>query len=124
MSINLPFDFNEEFKKCKTAEDLLGKNGLLKRLTKVMLEGMLDEEMSDHLGYDKYDHSQKSTQNSRNGKSKKNVRSSFGEVELQIPRDRQGDFEPVAVKKHQKDVSAFDDKIISMYAKGMTVRDI
>lgn len=118
------FDLAAELKYCKTAEDLLGKNGLIKRLTKSLLEKILDEEMSQHLGYEKYDGSNKETSNSRNGKSKKAVRSSFGEIELDIPRDREGNFHPQAVKKHQRDISAFDDKIISMYAKGMTTRDI
>lgn len=124
MTINQEFDLNAELKKCKTAEDLLGKNGLIKKLTKSLIEKMLDEEMSQHLGYEKYNADSKSTSNSRNGKSQKTVRSSFGEIELDIPRDRQADFEPQIVKKHQRDISFFDDKIISMYAKGMTVRDI
>lgn len=124
MSDILNFNLQEELKKCKTPDDLLGKNGLIKRLTKTLIENMLEEEMSQHLGYDKYDGESKATQNSRNGKSTKKVRSSSGEIELLIPRDREGEFEPQVVKKHQRDISAFDDKIISMYAKGMTVRNI
>lgn len=124
MSINNQFDLDAELKKCKTAEDLLGKDGLIKRLTKTLIEKMLDEEMSHHLGYEKYEGNSKSTSNARNGKSKKTIRSSFGDIPLEIPRDRESNFEPQIVKKHQRDISSFDDKIISMYAKGMTNRDI
>ena len=124
LHMTLQFDLQSELKKCKTPEDLLGKNGLLKRLTKVLVENMLDQEMSEHLGYEKYDGENKPSSNSRNGKSKKTVRSSSGEIELEIPRDREGNFSPQVVKKYQRDISGFDDKIISMYAKGMTVRDI
>ena len=118
------FDLKTELKKCKTAEDLTGKNGLLQRLVGGLLEQLLQNEMDEHLGYEKHSSEGNLSGNSRNGKTKKTVRSNYGNIELETPRDRNGDFEPIVVKKHQRSISSFDDKIISMYAKGMTVRDI
>lgn len=80
--------------------------------------------MDEELGYSKYDYANKETNNSRNGFSKKNVVSSMGEIGLDIPRDRNGEFEPQIVKKHQTDISNIEDQVLSMYAKGMTTRDI
>lgn len=88
------------------------------------LQEMLEAELDEHLGYTKYDYKNKATSNSRNGTSSKKVLSDLGEIELAIPRDREGEFEPKAVKKHQTDVSGIEDKILGMYAKGMTTRDI
>lgn len=113
-----------EINSCKTIEDIAGKNGLLKRLLKNMTEKILESEMENHLGYEKYSVDGKNSGNSRNGKTAKTVRSDFGEFPLETPRDRKGDFDPALVKKRQTDISSFDEKIISMYAKGMTVRDI
>lgn len=124
MTNSQDFDLKAELKKCKTADDLTGKNGLLQRLVGGMLEQLLQNEMDEHLGYEKHSPIGDHSGNSRNGKSKKTLKSHYGDVELEIPRDRNGDFEPIAVKKHQRSISSFDDKIISMYAKGMTVRDI
>ena len=124
MTISQDFDFNAELKKCKTVDDLTGKNGLLQKLVGGMLEQLLKNEMDEHLGYEKHSSIGDHSGNSRNGKSKKTLISNYGQVELEIPRDRKGDFEPIVVKKHQRSISSFDDKIISMYAKGMTVRDI
>jgi len=124
MTISQNFDLKAELAKCKTAEDLTGKNGQLQRLLGGMLEQLLHNEMDEHLGYEKHAPSGEHSGNSRNGTSKKTLKSSYGNDELEIPRDRNGDFEPAVVKKHQRSISSFDDKIISMYAKGMTVRDI
>lgn len=124
MTNSQDFDLKAELKKCKTADDLTGKNGLLQRLIGGILEQLLQNEMDEHLGYEKHSPIGDHSGNSRNGKSKKTLKSQYGDVELEIPRDRNGDFEPIAVKKHQRSISSFDDKIISMYAKGMTVRDI
>jgi putative transposase len=99
-------------------------NMLFRQITGVLLEEMLEAERDEHLGYTREEGRSKQTDNSRNGYSQKTVFSNQGELELQIPRDRKGEFEPQAVKKHQRDVSEIADKIISMYAKGMTVRDI
>ncbi len=117
------FDFNEELKKCKTIEDLTGPNGLIKRLGG-MIEKMLEAEMDEHLGYDKHNSIGIGTGNSRNGKTSKTVLSSQGPLDIKVPRDRTSEFSPIVVKKREKDISSFDDKIISMYAKGMSVRDI
>ena len=104
--------------------DSLQLNMLFRQITGVLLEEMLEAERDDHLGYTRDDGRIKETDNARNGYSQKTVFSNQGELGLQIPRDRKGEFEPQAVKKHQRDVSEIADKIISMYAKGMTVRDI
>jgi putative transposase len=105
----------------KSIEDV---ENFIKELVGPTIQTMLEAEMDQQLGYSKYDYKNKQTENSRNGSTKKNVRTSQGEVEIQVPRDRNGEFEPVVVKKHQKSVTSIEDRIISMYAKGMTVRDI
>ncbi len=115
-------DIKKEAKKYKNIKELMAPDGLIKQLMKAAIEGMLEGEMEDHLGYVKHDKAL--TTNSRNGSSKKRVRSEIGEIELDIPRDRNATFEPEIVKKHQRDISDFDEQIISMYAKGMTTRDI
>lgn len=96
----------------------------IKDLMGEMVQEMLEAELEDSLGYSKYDYSSKSTDNSRNGYSKKTVKTSNGPIELDIPRDRLGEYEPQVVKKHQRDVSNIEDQILSMYAKGMSTRDI
>ena len=105
-------------------EDLTGKNGLIQKLIGGMVEKMIEKEMEEHLGYEKHDTKGNNTGNSRNGVNKKTVHSSHGPIELEIPRDRNGEFEPQLIKKRQSHISSFDEKIISMYAKGMTTRDI
>ncbi|GAA0725804.1 hypothetical protein GCM10008905_21750 [Clostridium malenominatum] len=96
----------------------------LKDLFAGTLQEMLEAELEDYLGYSKYDYKNKTTKNSRNGSSPKKVISDFGEVDIAIPRDRQGEFEPKAVKKYENDISGIEDKVLGMYAKGMTTRDI
>lgn len=110
-----------EHYKPETAQDV---QEMLKDLLGDTLQGMLEGELEDELGYSKYDYSNKDTDNSRNGYSKKNVVSSMGEICLDIPRDRKGEFEPQIVKKNQTDISNIEDQVLSMYAKGMTTRDI
>lgn len=110
-------------KDCKTPEDILGENGLLKQLTKLLVERALEGEMNDHLGYKKHQKNTATT-NSRNGTSKKTVKGNLGELQLNIPRDREGNFEPALIEKHQTHFDGFDDKIIAMYSRGMTTRDI
>ena len=121
-------DYEAEIKKCKTLEDVTGKNGLLQRLFKDVMQQLLEAEMKETIGRGKYERKSESYEdeekNYRNGYSKKNVRSSFGNVELNIPRDRKAEFEPIAVKKYQTDCNEFDKKIISLYARGMSTRDI
>lgn len=118
-------NYQEEIKSCKSVEDLVGKNGLMKRLFKDVMQQLLDAEMEEHLGRPKYERrSEENSKNYRNGTSNKTVRSSYGDVELDIPRDRNGDFNPVSVKKYKKDCNEFDQKIIGLYARGMSTRDI
>lgn len=97
---------------------------MLKDLLGDTLQGMLEAEMDETLGYSKYDYQNKQTDDSRNGYSKKTVTSSMGPIDLDIPRDRKGEFEPQVVKKNQTDISDIEDQVLSMYAKGMTTRDI
>ena len=97
---------------------------MLKDLPGDTLQGMLEAEMDEKLGYSKYDYRNKETDDSRNGYSKKTVTSSMGEIDLDIPRNRKGEFEPQTVKKNQTDISNIEDQVLSMYAKGMTTRDI
>lgn len=105
-------------------EDAQDVQEMLKDLLGDTLQGMLEAEMDEKLGYTKYDYRNKDTDDSRNGYSKKTVVSSLGEIDLDIPRDRKGEFEPQAVKKNQTDISNIEDQVLSMYAKGMTTRDI
>ena len=105
-------------------EEITGPDGLLKELSKRMLERAMNAEMEDHLGYEKNQRTSESKINSRNGTSKKTVSTNIGNVPLDIPRDRNGDFEPQIIPKHQRRFEGFDDKIISMYGLGMTTRDI
>ncbi|EJH54837.1 transposase, Mutator family protein [Vibrio cholerae HC-20A2] len=104
--------------------DILGEAGLLKQLTKKVAERALNAEMEQHLGYAKHAPEGRNSGNSRNGKSSKKLRSVHGEIELDIPRDRNGSFEPKLIKKGEKQLNGFDDRIISLYARGMTTRDI
>lgn len=96
----------------------------LKKLFGETLQEMLEAELEDSLGYAKHDTKSKATTNARNGRSKKTVRSDYGEVEIQIPRDRNGDFDPMIVKKNQTNVTGIEDQIIALYSKGVTTRDI
>lgn len=108
----------------KKPEDLIGENGLLKQLTKALVERALQAEMAGHLGHDKHETVTNSTGNARNGKSRKTLKGEFGELPIEIPRDREGSFEPQIIPRHQTRWVGFDDKIISLYARGMTVREI
>ncbi len=105
-------------------EDLIGENGLLKQLTKLLVEKALDAEMAAHLGHSKHEPVRNPAGNTRNGKSRKTLKGEFGELPIEVPRDRQGTFEPQLIPKHQTRWAGFDDKVISLYARGMTVREI
>jgi putative transposase len=105
---------------CPSPEAILGESGLLKQLTQRLVERALAGELNHHL--DTCDESER--RNSRNGHSSKTVQSAYGELELAIPRDRQSTFEPVLVPKHQRRLSGLDDKILALYARGMSTRDI
>lgn len=108
----------------QTAQELLGSSGLLKQLSKALLDRMLEGEMSHHLGYEKHAVVGNNSGNSRNGTSKKTLKGEFGELDLAVPRDRQASFEPVLVPKYETRFAEFDEKIISLYARGMSDRDI
>ena len=105
-------------------EDLIGENGLLKQLTKLLVEKALEAEMADHLGHGKNEPVENPAGNTRNGKSRKTLKGEFGELPIEIPRDRHGTFEPQLIPKHQTRWTGFDDKILSLYARGMSAREI
>jgi putative transposase len=105
-------------------EDLIGEQGLLKQLTKALVERAMHAELTHHLGYSKNDPLGRGSGNSRNGTSSKTLKGDFGEAAIEVPRDRNGTFEPKIVPKHQTRFTGFDDKILSMYARGMTTREI
>lgn len=108
----------------KTPEEILGEGGLLKQLTKAVLERAMQAELTDHLGYEPHDAAGDNSGNSRNGKSRKTLKGDFGELPIEVPRDRDSSFEPKIVPKGQTRFDGFDDKILSLYARGMTTREI
>ena len=108
----------------KNPKELLEEGGLLKQLTKQLVQKCLEAEMDTHLGYEKNERAGKGSENRRNGYSKKTLKSEQGEINLGIPRDRAGEFEPQIVSKHQTRLAGLDSKVIALYARGMTVRDI
>jgi putative transposase len=108
----------------KKPEEIIGEKGLLKQLTKAILERALAAELTEHLGYEKHDPVGYKSGNSRNGATKKALKGDFGEIELETPRDRDSSFEPKIIAKGQTRFTGFDDKILSMYARGMTTREI
>ena len=104
----------------QTPEAILGESGLLKQLSKRLIERALAGELNHHL----LNQGDEEPRNSRNGHSKKTVQSEHGEMELSIPRDRSSSFEPILVPKHQRRIAGLDEKILSLYARGMSIRDI
>ena len=108
----------------KHPKELLEEGGLLKQLTQELVQKCLEAEMDTHLGYEKNERAGKSAENRRNGYTKKVLKSEQGEVTLGVPRDRNGEFEPLVVAKHQTRLAGLDSKVIALYARGMTVRDI
>jgi len=115
---------DELLKDYQKPEDIIGENGLLKRFVKAVLERAMNAELTHHLGYEKHDPAGYKSGNSGNGTSGKTVKGEFGELEIEVPRDRASTFEPRILPKHQTRFTGFDDKIISMYARGMTTREI
>lgn len=105
-------------------KDLLGPDGLIRELTKRLVERALQTELTEHLGYGKGEPPPAPTDNARNGSSRKRLKTASGTVQIEIPRDREGTFDPKLVKKHQTRLKGFDERIISLYARGMTVREI
>jgi putative transposase len=108
----------------KTQDDLAGPDGLLKQITKALVERMLAGELTHHLGYEKHEVAKPGNGNTRNGKSRKTLKGQSGEMEIAVPRDRHGSFEPQVVRKHQTRWDGLDQQIIALYARGLTVRDI
>ena len=121
----IPKDLLDALRKdYKNPEDLIGETGLLKQLTKQLLERAMQAEMTDHLGYEKNAPANKKTNNTRNGSYKKLVKGEFSNLDIDVPRDRDSSFEPIILPKGQSRFTGFDDKIIALYARGMTTRDI
>ena len=108
----------------KKPEDLIGENGLLKQLTKQLLERAMAAELTEHVGYEKHDPAGKNSGNSRNGNSKKTLKGEFGRLPIEVPRDRNGTFEPQIIERHQTRFTGFDENIISLYSRGLTTREI
>lgn len=117
-------DLKKELSKCKDMEDLVGKNGLMQRLFGGIIQQFLEAEMEEHLGREKYERQNAEDKNYRNGYSSKNIKTSFGEVAVDVPRDRRADFEPKIVKKYETVCNELDKKVIGLYARGMSVDDI
>lgn len=115
---------DELLKQYKTPAEILGENGLLKQLTKAVLERALQAEMTHHLGHEKHGSLTTKGGNARNGTSAKTLKGDFGNMPIAIPRDRDGNFDPAIVSKGQTRFAEFDDKIISLYSRGMTTREI
>jgi len=115
---------DELLKGRSTVEDIAGENGLLRQLTKAIIERALRAELTTHLGYEKHTVEGRGSGNSRNGASRKRLKGDFGTVEIEVPRDRAASFEPQLVPKGETRWHGFDDKILSLYARGMTTREI
>ena len=121
------FDTNKYLELAKTLklDSMDDINDLFKNLSKAIIENSLNAEMDEHLGYDKWDQSSRNKSNNyRKGYSNKKVKSSFGEFDIKIPRDKDAMFEPTLVKKYQTDISHFDEKVIALYSKGLSTREI
>jgi len=114
----------DELLKGHRPEDILNEGGLVQDLTKRLVERALEGEMTDHLGYEKHAPEGRDRGNSRNGKSRKTVKTGDAELELEVPRDRDGSFDPKLVPKGRRRLPGFDDKVIALYARGMTTREI
>src|SRR5512147_803901 len=117
-------EVQQELATAKSMDDFFCKEGIFARLFAQTMEQMLEAELSEHLGYERYEAKGRNSGNSRNGHYPKKMRTSSGETTIQVPRDRNGDYEPQVVKKHVANTNELEDKIIGMYAKGMSVRDI
>ena len=123
MAINTDL-IDQLLKDYKEPADVLGEDGLLKQLTKAVLERAMQAELTHHLGYDKHDPAGNNTGNSRNGKSLKTLKGEFGTLPVDVPRDRNATFAPQIIPKGQTRFEGFDDKILSLYARGLTTRQI
>lgn len=108
----------------KTQDDLFGSDRIVKQISKRFMERLLQEEMTEHLGYEKHSAEGNNSGNSRNGKTNKTVKTGNGEIEIDVPRDRNSEFQPVLVGKRQNRLQLLNDQVLSLYARGMTARDI
>jgi putative transposase len=115
---------DELLKGCNTPADILGKGGLADQIKKRLVERALSAEMTHHLGYEPDEKADKRRSNTRNGRTKKTVMTETQSMEIEVPRDREGSFEPQLVQKRQRRIDGFDDKVIAMYARGRTTREI
>ena len=115
---------DELLRGCSEPKDILGEHGLLKQLQKRLVERALQGEMTAHLGYEPHAPEGHGSGNSRNGKGTKTVQTDAGQFEIEVPRDREGSFEPQLVKKRQRRLSGFDDKVVALYARGLSTREI
>jgi len=119
-----PEVIDELLKDCSDPREVLAEGGLIKQLTKAIIERCLESELDAHLGYPKHGRSAEGKANARNGTSRKTLKGTQGEIEIAVPRDRQASFEPQLIQKHQTRLEGFEDKILALYARGMTTRDI
>ncbi len=108
----------------KKPADLIGENGMLKQLTKAVIEAALNAEMNQHFGHPRYGAVDNATGNVRNGQSTKRLTGDFEEIQIAVPRDRDASFMPQLIAKHQRRVPGFDERILSLYARGMSTREI
>lgn len=115
---------DELLKDKKTPEDFFGQNGLLEQLTKALVQRALEAEMTHHLGYEKHSSQGDNTGNSRNGSTSKTIKGKRGKVQIDVPRDRNSEFEPQLIKKGQTRFDGLDEKIISLYSRGLSTREI
>lgn len=115
---------DELMKEYKGPDDFYGPDGLVKQLSKALIERAMQAELTEQIGYEKNESGEKATENRRNGKSSKTLRTDQGPMEIEIPRDRDGEFEPRIVAKRQREWRGFDDKILSMYSLGMSTQSI
>ena len=115
---------DELMKEYKGPDDFYGPNGLIKQLSKAIIERAMQAELTEQIGYEKNEPGEKATENRRNGKSTKTLRTDQGPMEIEVPRDREGDYEPAIVPKHQREWRGFDDKILSMYGLGLSTKAI
>src|SRR5215467_5218377 len=114
----------KELNSAQSIDDFFGREGIFARLFSKTLEQMLQAELTAHLGYEKYEAKGRNSGNSRNGKYTRKVRSSAGEVRVEVPRDRNGEFEPKLLHKYATSSNELEDKIVALYARGLSVRDI
>ena len=119
-----PAVLDDLLKDCKTPEQMFGSDGLLQQLTKALIERSLQAEMTHHLGYEKHSSAGANSGNSRNGTSPKTIKGKRGQVRIEVPRDRQAEFEPQLIKKGQTRFDGFDERVLSLYARGLSVREI